>query len=32
MGCEKYKLIILNISSQSLDIYEQWWRSYKELK
>ena len=31
MGCEKYKLIVLNISPQTLDIYEKWWISYKEL-
>ena len=32
MGCEKYKLIVLKISPQTLDIYEKWWKSYKELK
>ena len=32
MGCEKYKLIYLKISSQTLEIYEQWWISYKNLK
>ena len=32
MGCEKYKLIELKISSQTFEIYEQWWTSYKELK
>ena len=32
MGCEKYKLIILKISPQTLEIYEKWWVSYKELK
>ena len=32
MGCEKYKLIVLKISPQTLDIYEKWWNSYKELK
>ena len=32
MGCEKYKLIYLKISSQTLEIYEKWWNSYKELK
>ena len=31
MGGEKYKLIILKISPQTLEIYEQWWASYKEL-
>ena len=32
MGCEKYKLIYLKISQQTLEIYEKWWLSYKELK
>ena len=32
MGCEKYKLIYLKISPQTLEIYEQWWISYKNLK
>ena len=32
MKCEKYKLINLNISPQTLEIYEKWWTSYKELK
>ena len=32
MGCEKYKLIKLKISPQTLEIYEKWWLSYKELK
>ena len=32
MGCEKYKLIVLKISSQTLEIYEKWWNSYKCLK
>ena len=31
MECEKYKLIYLKISSQTLEIYEKWWLSYKEL-
>ena len=31
MGCEKYKLIDLKISLQTLEIYDQWWTSYKEL-
>ena len=31
MGCEKYKLISLNISSQTLEIYEKWWLDYKDL-
>ena len=32
MGCEKYKLISLKISPQTLEIYENWWNSYKDLK
>ena len=32
MGCEKYKLVYLKISLQTLEIYEKWWDSYKELK
>ena len=32
MGCEKYKLINLKISSQTLEIYDQWWESYNNLK
>ena len=32
MGCEKYKLIVLKISPQTLEIYEKWWDSYKKLK
>ena len=32
MGCEKYKLIKLKISPQTLEIYDQWWDSYKDLK
>ena len=32
MKCEKYKLIYLKISPQSLEIYEKWWLSYKDLK
>ena len=31
MGCEKYKLINLKISPQTLDNYEKWWISYKDL-
>ena len=27
MGCEKYKLIYLKISPQTLEIYEKWWLS-----
>ena len=32
MGCEKYKLVYLKISPQTLDNYENWWDSYKLLK
>ena len=32
MGCEKFQLIELKISPQTLEIYEKWWISYKELK
>ena len=32
MGCEKYKLIEVKISSITFEIYEKWWDSYKELK
>ena len=32
MGCGKYKLIDLKISPQTLEIYEQWWTSYNNLK
>ena len=32
MGCEKYKLIYLKISPQTLEIYEKWCLSYKDLK
>ena len=31
MGNEKYKLIYLNISDQTLVNYEKWWHSYKSL-
>ena len=31
MGCEKYKLIVLKISPQTLEIYDQFWVSYKDL-
>ena len=31
MGCEKYKLIYLKIIPQTLEIYEKWWLSYKDL-
>ena len=30
MGCEKYKLIYLKISPQTLEIYEKWWLSYND--
>ena len=32
MGSEKYKLVYLKISSQTLENYEKWWDSYKGLK
>ena len=32
MVCENYKEINLKISSQTLEIYEKWWESYKGLK
>ena len=28
MGCEKYKLVYLKISPQTLENYEKWWDSY----
>ena len=31
MGCEKYKLVYLKISNQTLENYEKWWSSYKSL-
>ena len=31
MGCEKYKNIKIKISSQILEIYDNWWKSYKEM-
>ena len=31
MGCEKYKNIEFTISPQILEIYDNWWESYKEL-
>ena len=31
MGCEKYNLIYLKISSKTLEIYEKWRNSYKDL-
>ena len=32
MGNEKYKLVYLKISDQTLENYEKWWNSYKSLK
>ena len=32
MGCEKYKLVYLKISPQTLVNYEKWWNSYISLK
>ena len=32
MGCEKYKLVFLKISPQTLNNYENWWETYKSLK
>ena len=32
MGCEKYKLVYLKISPQTLENYEKWWDSYNGLK
>ena len=31
MGNEKYKLVHLKISDQTLENYEKWWNSYKSL-
>ena len=31
MGCEKYKLVYLKISNQTMENYEKWWDSYKSL-
>ena len=31
IGCEKYKNIQVKISPQTLEIYDSWWKSYKEL-
>ena len=31
MGCEKYKLIYLKISPETLNNYENWWETYKSL-
>ena len=32
MGCEKYKLVYVKISPQTLEYYEKWWNSYISLK
>ena len=32
MGCEKYKLVYLKISPQTLENYEKWWDRYNSLK
>ena len=32
MGCEKYKNIKIKISPQVLNNYDNWWKSYKNLK
>ena len=31
MGNEKYKLVYLKISGQTLENYKKWWNSYKSL-
>ena len=31
MKCEKYKFIEVKISTQTLEIYDRWWKSYKEV-
>ena len=31
IGCEKYKIIEVKISPQTLEIYDKWWGSYKKL-
>ena len=31
MGNEKYKLVYLKISEQTLKNYEKWWNSYKSI-
>ena len=31
MGCEKYKNLELKISPKTLEIYDSWWETYKEL-
>ena len=32
MGCEKYQLVYLKISTNTFEYYEKWWISYKSLK
>ena len=32
MGNEKYKLVYLNISQQTIAYYEKWWDSYKNIR
>ena len=32
MGNEKYKLVYLKISKETLSNYEKWWNSYKSFK
>ena len=31
MGCEKFNLIVIKISPNTLKVYEKWWKSYKDL-
>ena len=31
IGCEKYKIIKVKISPQTLEIYDNWWVSYKKI-
>ena len=31
MGCEKYKSLELKISPKTLETYDSWWKTYKEL-
>ena len=31
MGCKKYKSIKLKISPKTLETYDRWWETYKEL-
>ena len=31
MGCKKYKSIDLKISPKTLETYDIWWKTYKEL-